>query len=227
MTDDVSWPVPPAKGQNRWNQNPRTCRGCHHPQTPGWQSSWPPKCLAVRVKIGSIHKRINYIALNCIKLHYIELHASVHIYLPYIPPKKMLGRQFQSCWLLQEKIVRITISLRPPIVSLSWFLAHPPPLYAGLEMRFTVHSPLYSGLSIMGASHSPSSSSSQSSGFLAFSSTMRFSSTQLSGFLSLRGRNGHFSTPNNGHFPIQLHQAPNFQAFVRVYVRLRWGLFRA
>ena len=69
----------------------------------------------------------------------------------------------------------------------TWFLAHPPPLYAGLEMRFTVHSPLYSGLSIMGASHSPSSSSSQSSGFLAFSSTIRFSSTQLSGFLSLQG----------------------------------------
>jgi hypothetical protein len=36
----------------------------------------------------------------------------------------------------------------------------------------------------MGASHSPSSSSSQSSGFFASASTIRFSVTQSSGFLS-------------------------------------------
>eukprot|EP00444_Apocalathium_aciculiferum_P042342 CAMPEP_0183539186 /NCGR_PEP_ID=MMETSP0371-20130417/30161_1 /TAXON_ID=268820 /ORGANISM="Peridinium aciculiferum, Strain PAER-2" /LENGTH=48 /DNA_ID= /DNA_START= /DNA_END= /DNA_ORIENTATION= len=48
-------------------------------------------------------------------------------------------------------------------------------------MRFTDQSPLYPGLSFVGASHSPSSSSSQSSGFLASVSTMRFSSTQSAG----------------------------------------------
>merc|ERR1712139_336975 len=67
---------------------------------------------------------------------------------------------------------------------LSIFFASQKPLYAGFETRLTDHSPLNSGLSFMGGSHSPSSSSSQSSGFLASASTMRFSVTQSSGFLS-------------------------------------------
>merc|ERR1712083_836039 len=50
---------------------------------------------------------------------------------------------------------------------LSIFFASQNPLYAGLAILFTYHSPLKAGLSFMGGSHSPSSSSSQSSGFLA------------------------------------------------------------
>merc|ERR1712070_116464 len=62
------------------------------------------------------------------------------------------------------------------------FFCSQKPLYAGFEIRLAFHSPLYSGLSFIGASHSPSSSSSQSSGFFASGSPMRFSSTQSSGF---------------------------------------------
>mmetsp|Transcript_23647 Transcript_23647/g.79434 ORF Transcript_23647/g.79434 Transcript_23647/m.79434 type:complete len:274 (+) Transcript_23647:322-1143(+) len=46
------------------------------------------------------------------------------------------------------------------------------PLYAGFSMRFGFQGPLYSGLGIIGGSHSPSSSSSQSSGFLASGSAI-------------------------------------------------------
>merc|ERR1740138_1405104 len=64
------------------------------------------------------------------------------------------------------------------------FFASQIPLYAGFDIRLPYQSPLYSGLSFIGASHSPSSSSSQSSGFFASVSTIRFSSTQSEGFLS-------------------------------------------
>mmetsp|Transcript_81906 Transcript_81906/g.264387 ORF Transcript_81906/g.264387 Transcript_81906/m.264387 type:complete len:286 (-) Transcript_81906:74-931(-) len=71
-------------------------------------------------------------------------------------------------------------------------------------MRFTDQSPLYSGLSFVGASHSPSSSSSQSSGFLASVSTMRFSSTQSAGFLSSGSSIMESSTQSLGFFVVRV-----------------------
>merc|ERR1719291_608698 len=70
--------------------------------------------------------------------------------------------------------------------------------YSGLSIFFASQRPLYAGLSFMGGSHSPSSSSSQSSGFLASESTMRFSSTQSSGFLSLGSSIMESSTQSDG-----------------------------
>merc|ERR1719247_595933 len=81
---------------------------------------------------------------------------------------------------------------------LSIFFASQEPLYAGFEMRLTDHSPLNAGLSFIGGSHSPSSSSSQSSGFLASASTMRFSVTQSSGFLSSGSSIMESSTQSDG-----------------------------
>merc|ERR1711992_352606 len=72
------------------------------------------------------------------------------------------------------------------------------PLYAGFEMRLTYQSPLYAGLSFIGASHSPSSSSSQSSGFVASGSMIRFSSVQSSGFLSSGSSIMESSTQSDG-----------------------------
>merc|ERR1719277_567079 len=89
-------------------------------------------------------------------------------------------------------------------VSSSWysglaiFFASQTPLYAGFEMRFTCQSPLYAGLSFIGASHSPSSSSSQSSGFLASSSTIRFSSVQSLGLESSGSSIMESSTQSDG-----------------------------
>merc|ERR1712183_626507 len=80
-----------------------------------------------------------------------------------------------------EYLYRLSSSLYS---GLAIFFCSQKPLYAGFEMRLAVHSPLYSGLSFIGASHSPSSSSSQSSGFFASASVIRFSSTQSSGFFS-------------------------------------------
>merc|ERR1719504_48104 len=77
-------------------------------------------------------------------------------------------------------------------------LAFQIPLYSGFEIRFTDQSPLNSGLSIIGGSHSPSSSSSQSSGFFASASTMRFSVTQSSGFLSSGSSIMESSTQSDG-----------------------------
>eukprot|EP00878_Enallax_costatus_P037504 GHUV01042367.1.p2 GENE.GHUV01042367.1~~GHUV01042367.1.p2 ORF type:complete len:130 (+),score=7.20 GHUV01042367.1:1495-1884(+) len=65
----------------------------------------------------------------------------------------------------------------------------PPPQPAAPNSRTHIlgfHSPLYSGLGMVGGSHSPSSSSDQSSGFLASGSTMVAGmSSQPAGFLSL------------------------------------------
>mmetsp|Transcript_13083 Transcript_13083/g.54946 ORF Transcript_13083/g.54946 Transcript_13083/m.54946 type:complete len:205 (-) Transcript_13083:520-1134(-) len=60
------------------------------------------------------------------------------------------------------------------------------PLYAGFSIVFWRHAPLNSGLGTVGASHSPSSSSSQSSGFVASGSVMVSGmSSQPSGLTSV------------------------------------------
>jgi len=73
----------------------------------------------------------------------------------------------------------------------------------GFFIRFGFHSPLYFGLSINGASHAPSSSSSQSSGFVASGSTILSGSlSQSLGFVSVGSSIYSLSTQSDGFFAL-------------------------
>merc|ERR1719247_4039209 len=99
---------------------------------------------------------------------------------------------------MKPKSAYLYTALSSSYSGLSICFASQTPLYAGLVILFTYHSPLKAGLSFMGGSHSPSSSSSQSSGFFASGSTIRFSVTQSSGFLSLGSSIMESSTQSDG-----------------------------
>ena len=139
---------------------------CHHPQTQGSQSSWPPTCpcrQGWRFASQSIHlatelgEAKKYVGM---RMKWPEDLKPVFVWQRKLfwvgSQKKFLSKSHRLTWLEQNHLGQWPM----------W------PSAKNVKKRLGV--PLYSGLSIIGASHSPSSSSSQSSGFLALEVAIDF-----------------------------------------------------